>query len=143
MRYGPVEMLVLQTPEPPLGDGIVTALRELVERDDIRIIDAAFVTVSPAGRVRVTEVGDLPASQLATIDHLVGSVSGLISDDDLAMLGTTLEPSSSAAVLLLEHRWAPRLERAVRRAGGSVRLHLRVPRDTVAEVAAVRETRTG
>ena len=56
MRYGPVEMLVLQTPEPPLGDGIVTALRELVERDDIRIIDAAFVTVSPAGRVRVTEV---------------------------------------------------------------------------------------
>ena len=143
MRYGPVEMLVLQTPEPPLGDGIVTALRDLVDRDDVRIIDAAFVTVSKAGKVRVTELDDLPAGQLATLDQLVGSVSGLISDDDLAMLGMTLDPSSSAAVLLLEHRWAPRLERAVRQAGGSVRLHLRVPRDTIIEVAAVRESRTG
>lgn len=143
MRYGPVEMLVLQTPEPPLGEGIVAALRALVERGDIQIIDAAFVTASDAGTVQITELNELPESQKAAIDDLVGTVTGLISDDDLAMLGTTLEPRTSAAVLLLEHRWASRLERSVRDAGGSVRLHLRVPRDTVIEVAAVRSARAG
>jgi hypothetical protein len=143
MRYGPVEMLVLETPEPPLGAGIVDALRELVEHGDIQIIDAVFVTVSDTGTAKVAELGELPEAQRAAIDVLVGSVTGLISDDDLAMLGTTLAPQTSAAVLLLEHRWAPRLERSVRQAGGSVRLHLRVPRDTVIEVDAVRSARTG
>jgi Family of unknown function (DUF6325) len=143
MRYGPVEMLMLQTPEPPLSDGVVAALRDLVARDDIRIIDLAFVSVGPRGQVSVTELEDLPAEPRAAIRDLVGSVSGLISDDDLATLGTTLDPGTSAGVLLLEHHWAPRLDRAVRRAGGTVRLHLRIPRDTVVEVAAARDALPG
>lgn len=143
MRYGPVEMLMLQTPEPPLSDGVVAALRDLVAHDDIRIIDVAFVSVGPRGQVSVTELDDLPAGPRDSIRDLVGSVSGLISDDDLAMLGTTLEPGTSVGVLLLEHHWAPRLDRAIRRAGGTVKLHLRIPRDTVVEVAAAREALPG
>jgi hypothetical protein len=49
-----------------------------------------------------------------------------------------MEPGSVAGVFLLEHHWATRLDREVRRVDGTVMLHLRIPRETVETVRAAR-----
>lgn len=143
MPYGPIELVALQTPEPIPGDqgvsrGMIDALRELVENDAIRIIDIAFVHADANGTIATSELGDLDVRLAAQLNDLVAEVTGLISEEDIAAVGDLLHPASSAAVLLLEHDWVLRLGERTRHAGGKVLLHLRVPRETIAEAEAAR-----
>ena len=141
MTYGPVELIVVATPEGQPGDSLVDAIRRLVSGDQVRIIDVAFVHSDPAGEVTLTELADLPDDAYAALGPIVKEVSGLIADDDLLELGAGLGPDRTAGVFLIEHHWAPRFDAEVRRAGAKVLLHLRVPRETVTEVQAVRQPR--
>jgi hypothetical protein len=143
MTYGPVEMIVLQTPEPLPNPAVISALRDLVDREDIRIIDLAFIHADRSGDVTATELADLDPARYAAFAPLVSEISGLISAEDLAELGEALSRPGSADVLLIEHRWPHRLNTAARRAGGKMMLHLRVPRETIAEVAAARRVGVG
>ena len=143
MPYGPIELVALQTPEPVTGDevvseGMLDALRQLVENDAIRIVDIAFVHADRNGAIVASELGDLDARQAARLHELVTDVTGLISEEDIAAVGDLLHPASSAAVLLLEHDWVLRFSERTRNAGGKVLLHLRVPRETIAEAEAAR-----
>jgi hypothetical protein len=145
MPYGPIELVALQTPEPVPGDEVVSeemldALQKLVENDAIRIVDVAFVHADRNGAITTSELGDLGEHDAARLRELVTEVTGLISEDDIAAVGDLLKPASGAAVLLLEHDWAMRLSERTRRAGGKVLLHLRVPRETIAEAEAARGT---
>jgi hypothetical protein len=145
MPYGPIELVALQTPEPVSRDevvspGMLEALRELVENDAIRIVDIAFVHADRNGAITTTELADLSETDAARLRQLVTEVTGLISQDDIAAVGDLLRPSSSAAVLLLEQDWAMRLNERTQRAGGRVLLHLRVPRETIAEAEAAHRT---
>ena len=141
MPYGPIELVALQTPEPVPGDevvshGMLVALQELVESNAVRIVDIAFVHADRNGLVTTSEMADLGERDAARLKGLVTEVTGLISEDDIAAVGDLLQPASSAAVLLLEQDWAMRLSERTRRAGGKVLLHLRVPRETIAEAEA-------
>ena len=143
MPYGPIELIALQTPEPVLGDevlseGMLAALHELVENDAIRIVDIAFVHADRNGVITTSELADLTPPDARRLGELVTEVTGLISQDDIAAVGDLLRPATSAAVLLLEQDWAMRLSERTRRAGGRVLLHLRVPRETIAEAEAAR-----
>ena len=145
MPYGPIELVALQTPEPIPGgevvsEGMFDALRELVENDAIRIVDIAFVHADRNAVIATSELGDLDPRQAARLHELVAEVAGLISEEDIAAVGDLLHPASSAAVLLLEHDWVLRLSERTRLAGGKVLLHLRVPRETIAEAEAAHGT---
>jgi hypothetical protein len=129
-------MLALQTSAAEPAAGIITALRDVVDGDTIRIIDIAFVHSDARGSITTSELVDLEGPDSASLTELVSEVSGLISDGDLAELGDAMLPDSSAGVLLLEHHWARRLNERARRAGGRVLLHLRVPREAVNEATA-------
>ena len=141
MPFGPIELVALQTPEPVAGDEVISdgmfdALRGLVENDAIRIVDIAFVHADRHGAIATSELGELDVRQAARLHELVTEVTGLISEEDIAAVGDLLQPASSAAVLLLEHDWVLRLSERTRLAGGKVLLHLRVPRETIAEAEA-------
>ncbi|HEX5039696.1 MAG TPA: DUF6325 family protein [Candidatus Limnocylindria bacterium] len=143
MPYGPIELVALQTPEPVPGDvvlseGMLAALRDLVESHAIRIVDIAFVHADRNGVVTTSELGDLTPGDAQRLGEVVTEVTGLISQDDIAAVGDLLRPATSAAVLLLEQDWAVRLSERTRRAGGKVLLHLRVPRETIVEAEAAR-----
>ena len=143
MPYGPIELVALQTPEPVpghevLSEGMLAALHELVENDAIRIVDIAFVHADRNGVVTTSELADLTPPGAQRLGEVVTEVTGLISQDDIAAVGDLLRPATSAAVLLLEQDWAMRLSERTRRAGGKVLLHLRVPRETIAEAEAAR-----
>lgn len=141
MPYGPVEMIVVSTPERHPSSSVVKTLRAITDRDEIRIIDVAFVHTDDAGTVSTSELADLPADAYRRLAPIVSEVSGLIADEDLLELGAGLGAERHAGVYLLEHHWARRFDAEVRRSGARVLLHLRVPRDTVSEVAGIRADR--
>jgi hypothetical protein len=60
----------------------------------------------------------------------------VLNDDDLELAAETLEPDSSAALIVWEHRWAARVARAIRDAGGRIIAGERVPDDVVEQAMA-------
>jgi hypothetical protein len=140
MAYGPIELMALQFRGPQLDRRIIPALRDLTERDVVRIVDMAIVSRDVDGDVSASEIADLDQPEYAELAPLLHELSGLLSDEDLIGLGESMEPGSVAGVMLLEHHWATRLDREVRRAEGTVMLHLRIPRETVETVRAARRT---
>jgi uncharacterized membrane protein len=138
MALGPVELLVVKFPGNRFTGEIVPALRELVEGGLIRIIDLLFVAKDAEGAVVSTELNDVDADTYGAFDAVVSDVQGLIADEDVQQLAATLEPQSSAAVLLFENVWATRFRDAIVNANGQVVMLERIPRSVVEEVETAR-----
>ena len=138
MAYGPVELIVVEVRGGRFSTDILPALRDLVARDTVRIIDLAFVHRDPQGAVTTSEMADLDVSGFEALAPMVSERSGLLAEEDLADLGELLKPGATAGVMLLEHHWARRLDEDLRRMRGKVLLHLRVPRDTIVAVQEAR-----
>jgi hypothetical protein len=134
MSYGPIELLVVKFPGNRFTGEIAPALKELVETGTIRIIDLLFVTKDAQGVVDVVEIDGLGEATFATFDPLVGEVAGLLSEEDARLFSASLEPNSSAGLLLFENTWAARFAQAVRNASGEVVLNERIPRAVVEEL---------
>jgi hypothetical protein len=69
-----------------------------------------------------------------------GEAGGVLNDEDLELAAETLEPDSSAALLVWEHRWAARVAQAIRDAGGRIIAGERVPHEIVEKALAGLET---
>ena len=55
----------------------------------------------------------------------------MLNDEDLQLVAEGLEPDSSAALIVWEHRWAARVAQAIRDAGGRIIGGERVPHEIV------------
>jgi uncharacterized membrane protein len=133
MSIGPVEYIILGFPGNQFKGEIVPELVNLVERGLIRILDLVVISRNDAGDVLVLEVdedGDLSA-MFATLD---GEVGGVIGNEDIQHAATSIEPGSSAALLLWEDTWATPFVEAVRNAGGVLIEGSRIPHDLIEEL---------
>jgi uncharacterized membrane protein len=133
---GPVEYVVIGFPGNRFKGEIVPAVAELVDNDIVRIIDVVFIKKDADGQVTMFEydvLDDVLAFGFADID---GEAGGVLNDDDLELAAETLEPDSSAALIVWEHRWAARVARAIRDAGGRIIAGERVPDDVVEQAMA-------
>jgi Family of unknown function (DUF6325) len=63
----------------------------------------------------------------AAFAEFEGASSGLLGFDDLQEAAAALDPGTSAAVLVWEHRWAAPVARALRRSGGQLVASGRLP----------------
>src|SRR5260221_14143829 len=113
MSLGPVELLVVEFPGNQFKGEIVPALKELVEKQMIRIVDFVFVRKEADGTVSSMEINQLDDGEYATFDPIVADVTGLLSDDDIRQLGELLDDNSSAGVVLFLKGGAKSLARAV------------------------------
>ena len=136
MSYGPIELVFIGFPGNRFTGEIAPAIDELVGAGTIRIIDLLFVSKDADGRVDIVEIDGLGDELYATFDPLAAELAGLLSEDDARYFAATLEPDSSAAVLLLENTWASRVAEAIRAAKGVVLVNERIPRSLVEEVVA-------
>jgi hypothetical protein len=110
------------------GD-VAPALAELHETGIVRIIDLAFVIKGADGHTESIEVEDAEvADAFARISN--GQLD-LLSDADLEMMADSLEPNTSALVVVWENSWAARIGAAVRGSGGYLAAMERIPRDVV------------
>ncbi|MGW4365360.1 DUF6325 family protein [Nocardia takedensis] len=140
---GPIDYLVVEFPadRPPDGSAL-PLLRDLVDRDIIRVLDLAFVHKGRDGTVAgvdITEVGlrgDLDITLFAEAN------SGLLDDADRDAAGGALEPGCSAAILLYENRWAAPFAAALHSRGAQVVASGRIPIDALLSSLELLETQS-
>jgi len=135
-QLGPVDWLVVQFPGTDYGKGQVAPfLQDLVERDLVRVLDLLFIRKDAQGELEVAEISDLDTSELGDIRTAEKDLAMVLSEQDLEDLATTIEPGTSAAVLVWENLWAAPFGAAVRHAGGELVASGRIP--TQAVLAAI------
>ncbi|HEV2660445.1 MAG TPA: DUF6325 family protein, partial [Ktedonobacteraceae bacterium] len=82
MPLGPVDMLFVQFPGNELRGDIVPAIKDLVEKGSIRVIDILFIKKDQAGNVTMLELNDLDEATFNAFDPIVAEIDGLVSRDD-------------------------------------------------------------
>ena len=133
---GPVEYVVIGFPGNRFKGEIVPAIAELVDNDIVHIIDVAFVKKDQDGTVTTFEYDSLDDVLEFGFADIDGEAGGVLNDEDLELAAETLEPDSSAALIVWEHRWAARVAQAIRDAGGRIIAGERVPDEVVEQALA-------
>jgi hypothetical protein len=130
-EIGPVDFAIFAFPGNQFRGEIAPALADLVEAGTIRIIDLAFVGKAENGDVVGFELTELDPEVQAGLDNLGVEVNGLLNEDDIRSVGDTLEPNSSAALLVWENVWARQVKQAIMNAGGELLDFQRIPHEVV------------
>jgi uncharacterized protein DUF6325 len=129
MSIGPVEYLILGFPGNKFTGQIVPELGKLIDSGLIRIIDLTFISKDAAGEVAVVEYDAV--EELAAFAGLDAEVGGILTGEDIAYAAQSLEPNSSAALLVWEDTWAGPFAAAVRNANGVILEGARIPREVI------------
>jgi Family of unknown function (DUF6325) len=134
MTTGPVEYIIVGFPGNKFNGKIAPELIALVESGTIRILDLIFIGKDADGAVVSAEIDELDASVGFT--GLDADVGGLISPDDIEFAARSLEPNSSAALLIWEDVWAAPFADAVRQSGGVLLEGARIPAELITPALA-------
>lgn len=130
MELGPVEYIVVDFPGSQFNGEIIPALQELVDNGTVRIIDLIVVQKDSDGNVNAMEVNEMGEGAAAFLG-LDYEVQGLLSEEDLELIGEQLPDNSTAALLVWENVWAARFAQAVRDSNGIIVDNARIPHDIV------------
>ena len=130
IETGPIEYIVIDFPGNKFNGEIIPALQELVDNGTIHIIDLIIVRKDSDGTMLVVEVDEVEEETTA-FEGLDYEVQGLLSDEDLELIGEQLPDNSTAALLVWENVWAARFAQAVRNANGIILDNARIPHDIV------------
>ena len=119
VELGPIDMVVIGYPPgaPMTGEAIPIVL-DLVDRGIIRVLDALFVIKNDDGTFSGFDIADLDADTVGDLTVFTGASTGLIHDDDVALVAAEIEPGTGAVMIVYENRWAAPFIAAVRRNGG-------------------------
>lgn len=128
---GPISYLVVEFPGNKMTGQGLPILVDLVDRGVIRILDLVFVGRDIDGSVHAMELTDLDGDGTLDLAVFEGASSGVLDDDEVADAGAVIEPGSSAAVLLFEHRWAAPFTAALRRGGAELVAAGFIPQDAL------------
>ena len=131
MDVGPVDVVILSFPGNEFNGRIAPAIVDLVERGVIRLLDVLFVAKDAEGNVGAMALADL-GDDLGTVIAVSGDVpGGVLDDEDVADVAASLEPNSSAAMLVWENTWAATVTSAIADSGGLVLDYARIPAEVV------------
>ncbi|CCJ35626.1 hypothetical protein BN140_0703 [Methanoculleus bourgensis MS2] len=131
MSLGPVEYMVIEFPGNQFKGEIIPALREVVDKGVIRIIDLVFVRKDEQGNVSVMELSDLQKDAASAFAPLARDTTTLLAEDDIRKVSDIIEKNSSAALFLFEHLWAKKFRDAVLNAHGEVIAGERIKKEKV------------
>lgn len=135
MTIGPIEVLVIGFPGNKFNGEIMPELQRLVEAETITLVDGLMLMKGDDGEVDFFEFGEDDANpEAAALAALLDQIESFISDEDVAEVAETLEPNTSAAILVFEHTWAKPLRDSVIGSGGVVAANFRVPGAVVDEL---------
>lgn len=141
-EWGPVQVMVVGFENPNFEGKVLDELRRLREADMIRLIDLVVVAKDDDDEVVSVEMSDLSQEESAELGDLAGALIGLgaageegaeagalagaeagadggfLGDETTWSIADTIPPGTTAAVALIEHKWAIPLRDAIRGAGG-------------------------
>jgi len=125
---GPVDVIVIGfAPEAPMTGDAIPLLMDLVDRGIVRVLDVLFVTKESDGNFAGFNATDLSSRGVGDFAVFEGASSGLLGDDDLQRAADVIEAGTSAVMIVFENRWAAPFAAAVRRNGGELIAHARIP----------------
>ena len=126
-QLGPVDWLVVEFPDKQPTGQIAPHLMDLVDRGLIRVLDLMVLQKDTDGTLNVSELSDLDPSELGELRTTEAELAMVLSEQDVLDLAETIEPGSTAAVLVWENLWAAPFGSAVRKAGGQLVASGRIP----------------
>ncbi len=97
MAFGPIDLIVLEFKCNTFSDEIIASVADLVAGETIRILDLVIVQKDDMGEVVVQELQELPPSDLQLLEPLRAEISGMITVDDIKMVGKKLKKNTTAA----------------------------------------------
>ena len=142
--FGPVQILVVGFETDALSGKVLAELKRLREADLVRLVDLLVVAKDDAGDLAVVQATDLTQDEAMEFGALVGALIGIGTGDedvaaDAAVAGAvegadshildesqawyvadSIPAGTTAAVALLEHRWAIPFRDAILDQGGIV-----------------------
>jgi Family of unknown function (DUF6325) len=126
-ELGPVDWIVVEFPGSKFNGEIGPALRDLVERDLIRVLDLLVLKKDADGSLEAFELTDLEEGEVGELRSYESQLAMLLSEEDVTAVAAAVEPGSSAGVLVWENTWAAPFASAVRRSGGQLVASGRIP----------------
>lgn len=119
VELGPIDMVVIgYPPGAPMTGEAIPIMLDLVGRGIVRVLDAMFVTKNDDGTFSGFDIADLDADSAGDLTVFAGASTGLIHDDDVALVAAEIEPGTGAAMIVYENSWAGPFAASVRRNGG-------------------------
>jgi Family of unknown function (DUF6325) len=134
-ELGPVDWIVVEFPGSRFSGEIAPVLQDLVERGLIKVLDLMMLRKDDAGGLEIFELSDLEDGELGELRAEEAELAMVLSERDVLDIAETIEPGSTAGVLVWENLWAAPFGTAVRHAGGQLRASGRIPVQAV--VAAI------
>jgi hypothetical protein len=126
-ELGPVDWIVVEFPGSKFNGEIAPALRDLVQRRLIRVLDLLVLKKEGDGSLEAFELSDLDPSEVGELRSYESELAMLLSEDDVTAVAAAIEPGTSAAVLVWENTWAAPFASAVRHSGGQLVASGRIP----------------
>jgi hypothetical protein len=115
----PLELLVLDFPEPELPTSVETALRRLTFLGDLRVLEAAVIAKDENGTYERHTIDDLVA---AADDSDGPTEPTVLVPREVDGIGHLLAPGRTALALVIEHAWIGDLRQALQSSRGGVLL---------------------
>ncbi len=126
-ELGPVDWIVVEFPGSRFKGEIAPALRDLVDRGTVRVLDLLLIRKADDGALEYFEIGELDQGEVGDLRAYEGALAMLLSEQDVQAVALAVEPGSTAALLVWENTWAAPFASAVRRAGGQLAASGRIP----------------
>ncbi len=141
-EFGPVQVLVVGFEGTSFNGEILPELQRLKALDIVRLVDLVVVSKDVEGEIVGVELSDLSDEQRMEFGAIAGALiglgvepdeegveagalagaeaaeDGLLGDEAMWSIADTIPMGTTAAVALIEHRWAIPLRDAIRRNGG-------------------------
>lgn len=138
---GPVDVVVIGFPAgaPMTGDA-VPLMMDLIERGIVRVLDVMFVTKRADGTFAGFDATNLTTEGVGDFAAFEGASSGLLGDEDAEAAAKEIEPGASAVMIVYENRWSVPFANAVRRNGGELIAHVRIPVEDLVSALDAAET---
>ena len=133
MAFGPIDFIALEFNENKFNGEIISDLTELVSSETLRILDLIILEKNDLGEVVVRELQELEPAVQQMLEPLRAEISGMVTVDDIKMIGSKLKNNTTAAVMLLENLWAVRLKQDISFSGGRIVLQEHIPDKVVRE----------
>lgn len=134
-ELGPVDWIVVEFPGTKLTGEIAPVIADYVDRGLVKVLDLLFLKKDQDGNVEAFEASDLGVGEIGELRGYEKDLAMVLSEKDVADLAETIEPGSSAAVLVWENLWAAPFVAAARRAGGQLVASGRIPAQVVLDAA--------
>lgn len=127
-QFGPVDWMVVEFPGPDFGKGeLAPLLAGYIDRGLVRVLDLVLLRKDDDGTIEPFELSDLQEAEIGGLRSLETGLAMLLSEQDVIDLAETMQPGTSAALLVWENLWAAPFGAAVRHAGGQLVASGRIP----------------